>query len=1119
MARRRILSSRISICLGGKMENSTVSRIENICDSAMELAWLATLLLTPLFYNPFSFQPFDATKSLLLRSLALIAASALIVKKTDEYCRRARKHSKKPNETSWWRRPFALPLVAVAGTTLLSTSLSVAPSTSWWGSAYRMQGASALLCYLILFLSIQDGLRTKEQWRRLQATVLLTSFPVALGAILQHFNRSSPLLGIDKFSGRFGSTIGNPIFLGGYLIMVVPFTLEYLIHEIRSVKGEKRNKANILAAGSTGLILITQLTALVLTDSRGPWIGALVAGYLAILFFLVAKQGAKLDLRDLLPAFGTVALGLAIGGAGIWGFTRLSHGRVLPLLSAALAIFALFGFLYFKKHVRWLWLSWSLLPAAPAILFLFLAAFSNPIISNLSGKLPGTDYRGGTVEVRRVIWRGIVDHFKDNEPLVGYNDYKDALNPIRRFIGYGPESFSPIGLHHDRRELTELEGQETIPDRAHNESLDALATTGLLGAAANLLIYFALAFYAFSWLDFIGSGKDRKAFILISVSSIVLCIGFPCILGVPYLVGLGAAASLIVAVFGYCVYSGFRGSVHGGGPANPYGSTILLLLTALIAHFVEIHLGISTTVSRPYFYLFAAAMVLLGTRGLAEEGVGARFLQPQSGGKQPKAGAAKKPASAVPGLFRQRMLFYTLLIAVIMLVLDWNLISVRGESNALSIFWGTWSKFLNSNNELVTGIADGTIVILMLAIGFAISFKNSCTGVANQPSFNSGMPLFLGITLSVWAVYGIVKSLQIEGSSEGLPPQAASDFVVGLLNVFFMALVLMLAALWWSLWRSDVTAVNARPQSSKEASILGLLLLCGVFFLSHQLTLEPLRADMFFKLAIETNSNVSLAESLFLYRESVNAAAGKDFFQFYEAQALVESARITNDEQARWRSLDRAESLINGSLGRNPFSALFIRNLARYHTVHGELIDDMSARTNHLRKAVALYPQTSRLWPNQASFYREWGEAEFQLGDLESAQRQYLKAKSLDTANYEAYAALGDIAGARGDSEGALKNYEQACRLNPGEIKVQKQRLLLLKKLGRYDEAVASELDSTAKDLNNTTVLFQISKLFEELGDIRRALSYAQRVYALLPANQQPSFYPTVQGLQNRLKQ
>ena len=62
-------------------------------------------------------------------------------------------------------------------------------------------------------------------------------------------------------------------------------------------------------------------------------------------------------------------------------------------------------------------------------------------------------------------------------------------DPKRMLIGWGPESMQWAYSPHYPAELGRLESRNASPDRSHNETFDALVTTGLLG----FIVYLTLS--------------------------------------------------------------------------------------------------------------------------------------------------------------------------------------------------------------------------------------------------------------------------------------------------------------------------------------------------------------------------------------------------------------------------------------------------------------------------------------------------------------------------------------------------------------------------------------------------------------------------------------------------
>lgn len=88
------------------------------------------------------------------------------------------------------------------------------------------------------------------------------------------------------------------------------------------------------------------------------------------------------------------------------------------------------------------------------------------------------DATSGSGRVRVLIWQAI----RELIPREG----------VRLWIGYGPESLRRLFPPHYVAEIGRIEQTEAMPDRAHNELLDALVAAGLFGAFGLVWLYGAV---------------------------------------------------------------------------------------------------------------------------------------------------------------------------------------------------------------------------------------------------------------------------------------------------------------------------------------------------------------------------------------------------------------------------------------------------------------------------------------------------------------------------------------------------------------------------------------------------------------------------------------------------
>lgn len=401
------------------MEN----RLSLFCDRVIEAGWLASAVTVPLFFNIFSSRVFEPDKLTLLRSIVLLMAAAWVIRFL------VRPGDKRFSFPGILRSsPLAVPVLLFTAFYILATAFSVMPRISFWGSYVRLQGLLSNLSYLLLFFLVADRLRSREQVSRLLNVIIFTSIPISIYGVIQNF-KLDPLPWGGDVTFRVTSTMGNAIFLAAYLIMVVPLTLIRLVQAAvalgRGLPVGERTREWLLVA-ACGAALGLQLATILLTKSRGPWIGL---------------------------AVGLVFLGL------VW---LVRGGR----RSAAAAVGAAFGVVFvFTLLIN--------LPNSP----LEPVKRTNVYLERLGTIM---DMEAGTNRVRTLIWFG--DGVgRGAAGLI-------TAEPLRTVLGHGPESMYVAYNPYYPPELAHLEARNATPDRSHNDFLDYLVITGFGGLFAYLLV-------------------------------------------------------------------------------------------------------------------------------------------------------------------------------------------------------------------------------------------------------------------------------------------------------------------------------------------------------------------------------------------------------------------------------------------------------------------------------------------------------------------------------------------------------------------------------------------------------------------------------------------------------
>ncbi|MDP3729217.1 MAG: O-antigen ligase family protein [bacterium] len=168
---------------------------------------------------------------------------------------------------------------ALLGVIILATIFSVNPVKSIWSNFERMEGLIAHLHIFAYFL-VLSHVFTKKDW-----FIFLNLFMVS-GLIENGYALSQRLgyLASPQGGFRVDGTIGNPTYLGAYLIFILAFSA-LLWLEV------KDKRAKYFYAFSA----LWTLTTLYFTASRGPVLGLLIGvGAVTVLYLIATRKKAVL---------------------------------------------------------------------------------------------------------------------------------------------------------------------------------------------------------------------------------------------------------------------------------------------------------------------------------------------------------------------------------------------------------------------------------------------------------------------------------------------------------------------------------------------------------------------------------------------------------------------------------------------------------------------------------------------------------------------------------------------------------------------------------------------------------------------------------------------------------
>ena len=181
-----------------------------------------------------------------------------------------------------WLAPIGISLLLHFLIIFISSLFSI----SWYISSKKViELLSFMGIYWIWYVSLD-----KNDWLIYLKAITFAGFFSALYALLQHIGID--IINIDWTQSslikmRSISTIGNPAFLAGFLVIVLPIPLFLLISGnglfFKDIYWRKINISHILSKFIYAIIWCTCFIALILTYTRGAWIAFLLSNCLFVI--------------------------------------------------------------------------------------------------------------------------------------------------------------------------------------------------------------------------------------------------------------------------------------------------------------------------------------------------------------------------------------------------------------------------------------------------------------------------------------------------------------------------------------------------------------------------------------------------------------------------------------------------------------------------------------------------------------------------------------------------------------------------------------------------------------------------------------------------------------------
>ena len=1069
-----------------------------------ETGWLLALVAIPLFLNVYSHRVFEPDKLGLLRTIATLMFALGAILWLERSATRRDSLSWRETLGRVWRYPLVRPVLFVLLAYVLATLLSVAPRVSLWGSYQRLQGTYTLLSYIIVFVALLLLLRSREQLTRLTTAAILVSLPVALYGLIQHRGLDLLPWGGDV-TQRVASTMGNAIFVAAYLIMIIPLTTARLM---QSVRNAQKGLAPPLPAAVAGGMIVLWLV------QTWAWLSL---GFVAALWLCLASVvllvGLGRVLRRPLAPFGLAGCySLILAAQGVAILFSGSRGPQVGLVGGML----LFAVLYAAvRHRRRVLVGLVAIGLALVGLLVVLNLPDSPLAPVRDvpyiGRLGRVLELGeGTGRVRVLIWQGAVEMLSDN--------------PLRAIVGYGPETMYVAYNPYYPPELAHLEARNATPDRSHNETFDALLTTGVLGLAASLALFVSVYYHGFSWLGLMPDRRSRLLFGLCATLGGLAGAVVPWALeGTLRLSGVGLPLGILIGVGAYAVLQALVSADRTPGLEGWPLLLMIALLAALAAHWIEISVGIAIAATRTYFWVYAALIVLLGQRAIATgTDEGTRALRatdstpaPQS--RRNRRATGRRRGAPHPRQGRQSKLYAPLidgglLLGVILCILFWNLsTNPQGEARV----WGILSA------TLVTGAGQGSPGLLsagvlwmfiavftvgVLVIGAELITENGA--LAQQAGWMRMFGVIAATAGCLTLFYGLLHMSRL------IPPVDPESLLA-----LFVGVVSLVALGWATALYMAADAAASAPFARGGISLVAVPLVIFALLLGNQLNLKPVRADIVYKQALRFDAESRWDIAAALYERAADFAPTQDHYWLFAGRARLEHARSMPDATQRDAAFAGVFDRLETARSLAPRNTDHTANLARAYRAWADTTTDLALRVERYELALGHFEEAVGLSPRNVQLYNEWGQIHAALGDYDGARAVYEQSLSLDDRFGRTYVLMGDLYSEHGEWARAIPYYDQGLELSPTMAYAWSRLAYAYAQLEDWDSAIDANLRIQEMLPNDYLTLRNLAYLYNYQGDYAQALYYMELAEALAPAGDLDVLRQARQELANKLAQ
>ena len=375
------------------------------------------------------------------------------------------------------RTPFDIPLLLFLLSQIISTIFSLDQHTSFWGYYSRFNGGLlSSICYVFLFFAFStnfmssDKVESLKKSSRMLFSVFVSGVLVALWGFPSHFGYDPTCLAFrgaldvscwtNAFQPkiRMFSTMGQPNWLAAFMLILIPIASAYIITSAKDIKKNNLFDLPLLKTVGASLALFVFYFDLGWTLSQSGFIGFWVGNIIFVLIFafLILKKNSFSVINTIKQRTFQILIAIQI----LFVVTTFFTANPIPRFQS-------FNFSSVMANI-----TKSKSVTIPS-------KVPTPPVASPAPQPSLESSITGSGAIRKIVWKGAIKIW-EAYPL----------------FGSGVETYAYAYYKYRPVEHNLTSEWDYLYNKAHNEFLNYLATTGAFGLGTYLLFLGAFLFFA-----------------------------------------------------------------------------------------------------------------------------------------------------------------------------------------------------------------------------------------------------------------------------------------------------------------------------------------------------------------------------------------------------------------------------------------------------------------------------------------------------------------------------------------------------------------------------------------------------------------------------------------------